>query len=44
MMYGLRCNNGKEIDMTHYVLKQIQGEITHEELQERIKYYKTTNL
>ncbi len=43
MMYGLRCNNGKEIDMTHYVLKQIQGEITREELQERIEYYKTTN-
>ena len=29
--------------MTHYVLKQIQGEITREELQERINYYKTTN-
>ena len=43
MMYGLRCNNGKEIDMTHYVLQQIQGEITREELQERINYYKTTN-
>ena len=42
-LYGLRCNNGKEIDMTHYVLKQIQGEITREELQERINYYKTTN-
>ena len=30
--------------MTHYVLKQMQGEITREELQERINYYKTTNL
>ena len=42
-MYGLRCNNGKEIDMTTYVLKQMQGEITREELKERINYYKTTN-
>ena len=37
-MYGLRCNNGKKIDMNHYVLKQIQGEITREELQERIHH------
>jgi hypothetical protein len=43
MMYGLRCANGKEIDMTHFVLQQMQGEITREELQERIEYYKTTN-
>tara|TARA_B110000037_G_scaffold51348_1_gene63075 strand:- start:69 stop:200 length:132 start_codon:yes stop_codon:yes gene_type:complete len=42
-MYGLRCNNGKEIDMTHFVLQQMQGEITREELLERIEYYKTTN-
>jgi len=44
MMYGLRCNNGKEIDMTRYVLKQMQGDITREELLERIEYYKQTNL
>ena len=44
MTYGLQCNNGKEIDMTHFVLQQMQGEITREELQERIEYYKTTNL
>ena len=42
-MYGLRCDNGKEIDMTHFVLQQMQGEITREELLERIEYYKTTN-
>ena len=42
-MYGLRCNNGKEIDMTTYVLKQMQGEITREELKEIINHYKTTN-
>jgi hypothetical protein len=29
--------------MTHFVLQQMQGEITREELQERIEYYKTTN-
>ena len=43
-MYGLKCNNGKEIDMTCYVLKQMQGDITREELLERIEYYKQTNL
>jgi hypothetical protein len=43
MMYGLQCDNGKQIDMTTYVLKQMRGEITREELKERIEYYKTTN-
>ena len=43
MQFILTCDNGKKIDMTSEVLRQWKGEITREEVQERINYYKSTN-
>lgn len=44
MQFILTCPNGKRIDMSSYILKQMQNELTREEVQERIDYYKSTNL
>jgi hypothetical protein len=43
MQYILTCPNGKKINMSSEVLRQMKGEITREEVQERINYYKSTN-
>jgi len=43
MQFILTCENGKQIDMSSDILRQMQGEITREEVQERIKFYQTTN-
>jgi len=43
MQFILTCDNGKKIDMSSEVLRQMKGEITREEVQERINYYKSTN-
>ena len=43
MQYILTCPNGKQIDMSGYLLMQLDGEITREQVQERINYYKKTN-
>ena len=43
MQFILTCENGKKIDMSSEVLRQMKGEITREEVQERINYYKSTN-
>ncbi len=43
MQFILTCENGKQIDMSGYLLMQLEGEITREEVQERINYYKSTN-
>jgi hypothetical protein len=43
MQYILTCQNGKQIDMSGYLLMQLDGEITREQVQERINYYKSTN-
>ena len=43
MQFILTCPNGKQIDMSSDVLKQMSGEITREDVQERITYYKLTN-
>jgi hypothetical protein len=43
MQYILTCPNGKQIDMSGYLLMQLDGEITREQVQERINYYKSTN-
>ena len=43
MQFILTCLNGKQIDMTSYVIKQMNGEITREEVNERIKFYHETN-
>jgi hypothetical protein len=43
MQFILTCENGKQIDMSSDILRQMKGEITREEVQERIKFYQTTN-
>ena len=43
MQFILTCLNGKKIDMTRDVLRQMKGEITREEVNERINYYQSTN-
>jgi len=43
MTFILTCENGKKIDMSTYILMQMNGEITREEVQERIKFYQETN-
>ena len=43
MIYTLTCSNGKKIDMTHYIVKQMEGEITRQDVLDRIEFYKSTN-
>ena len=43
MQFILTCDNGKQIDMSSDILRQMQGEITRDEVQERIKFYQNTN-
>ena len=43
MQFILTCENGKQIDMSSDILRQMKGEITREEVNERIKFYQTTN-
>ena len=44
MQFILTCPNGKQIDMSSDILKQMKGEITRDEVQERITFYQQTNL
>lgn len=43
MTWVLKCENGKEIDMTSYIGKQMEGKITRQDVEERIKFYQKTN-
>ena len=43
MQFILTCPNGKQINMSDDVLRQMSGEITRDEVQERINFYQTTN-
>jgi len=43
MQFILTCNNGKQIDMSSYILKQMSGEITRKDVEQRITFYKKTN-
>ncbi len=43
MQFILTCPNGKKIDMGGYILMQMEGLITRDEVQDRIDYYKSTN-
>ena len=43
MQFILTCQNGKQNDVSGYLLMQLDGEITREQVQERINYYKSTN-
>jgi len=44
MQYILTCQNGKQIDMTSYIQLQLEGDITRSDVQQRIEFYKSTNL
>ena len=44
MQYILTCQNGKQIDMSHYILLQLEGDITRSDVQQRVEFYKSTNL
>ena len=43
MIHTLTCENGKEIDMTSYILQQLEGKITRQDVLDRIEFYKSTN-
>jgi hypothetical protein len=43
MQLILTCENGKQIDMTRDVLRQMKGEITREDVEEKISFYQSTN-
>ena len=43
MIYTLKCNNGKEIDMTSYINLQMEDKITRQDVLDRIEFYKSTN-
>lgn len=43
MQFILNLPNGKQIDMSSDILKQMEGEITREEVQEKITFYQQTN-
>jgi len=44
MRFITTCPNGKQIDMTTDVLRQMAGEISRFDVEERINYYQKTNL
>jgi hypothetical protein len=43
MQFILNCENGKQIDMSSDILQQMSGEITRQDVQTRIDFYKLTN-
>ena len=43
MQFILNLPNGKQIDMSSDILKQMSGEISREDVEERITFYKKTN-
>ena len=43
MQFILTCPNGKQIDMTSDLLRQMKGEIDRGDVEEKIKFYKNTN-
>jgi hypothetical protein len=43
MQWILKCPNGKQIDMSSYILQQMEGTLERSEVQERINYYLNTN-
>ena len=43
MQFILTCPNGKQIDMTNDILSQIDGQITRQDVEDRINFYNNTN-
>ena len=43
MQFILNLENGKQINMSSYIMKQMKGEMTREQVQEKIKQFKNEN-
>jgi hypothetical protein len=43
MQFILNLPNGKQIDMSSDILKQMSGEITKQDVETRIQFYTSTN-
>lgn len=43
MQFILHLPNGKQIDMSSDVLKQMKGEISKQDVEDRIQFYQETN-
>ena len=43
MQFILNCENGKQIDMSHDILLQLEKKITRQDVLDRIEFYKSTN-
>ena len=43
MQFILTCDNGKQIDMSHDILLQMDNKITRQDVLNRIEFYKSTN-
>ena len=43
MRHILKCPNGKQIDFTGYILKQMKGEMSRQDVLDKIEFYKQTN-
>ena len=44
MQHILTCPNGKQIDFTGYILKQMKGEMSRQEVKDLILAYQTLNM
>ena len=44
MTYTLTCPNGKQIDFTKYILKQMNGEMSRQEINDLILAYQIVNI
>ena len=44
MILTLTCSNGTLINMSQYILEQMEGKLTRAEVQERIDFYKANNV
>ncbi len=43
MQFILNLPNGKQIDMSSDILKQMEGKITREDFLDKIEFYKSNN-
>ena len=43
MQFILTCQNGKQIDMSSYILKQMKGELTRQDVEKIITNYQNSN-
>ncbi len=43
MQFILNLKNGKQIDMSSYIMKQMMGKMTRDQVQEKINEFKKQN-